>query len=77
MADYSNSLLDFYRYLSPVDNFGKFAIDQRLGITANVGSKPPATNAAAKIKSSIIENSTPGNVLVDWAGQRIYLQHRS
>lgn len=63
MPDFSKNLFDFYKFLSPADNLGKFTIDSRIGGT-DKDRKPIDQLASQKIKETIIENFTPGSELI-------------
>ena len=65
MPDFSKNLFDFYKFLSPADNLGKFTIDSRLGGKATDKERKPIDQLASqKIKETIIENFTPGSELI-------------
>ena len=65
MPDFSKNLFDFYKFLSPADNLGKFTIDSRIGgKVTDKDRKPIDQLASQKIKETIIENFTPGSELI-------------
>ena len=65
MPDFSKNLFDFYKFLSPADNLGKFTIDSRLGGKVTDKERKPIDQLASqKIKETIIENFTPGSELI-------------
>ena len=64
MPDFSKNLFDFYRFISPVDSFGKFTIDASIGPGKEKDKKPLLQVVSDNIKKKIIDEFTSGAELV-------------
>ena len=57
MPDFSKNLFDFYRFISPVDSFGKFTIDASIGPGKEKDKKPLLQVVSDNIKKRLSMNS--------------------